>query len=153
MSSSKLWIYQADRLLSPAEEQEIQKEVQQFVDQWKAHGAALQAQCRIEKSLFLIIEVDESFQEATGCSIDASVHFIKKIGADHSVDFFNRQNIAYLKEDKLLLASMLDFAKMAKDGDISPSTWVYDTSLSSGSQMAEKWPVQIQNSWHKRYFA
>lgn len=92
-SESKVWVYTTDRELSASEANFLQNESNVFVRDWAAHGAGLKAGALVYKNRFLILAVDESDVHASGCSIDSSVKFIKAIGSELNIDFFNRMNL------------------------------------------------------------
>ena len=64
--------------MSAAQAAELGEIMDEFVGGWKAR-AQLAAAYRIIADQFLIIAVDESLQQATGCSIDKSVHLLKSL--------------------------------------------------------------------------
>jgi len=92
-SESKVWIYTSDRELTESESQFLQNSANTFVKDWAAHGAGLKANALVYKNRFLILAVDESDVNASGCSIDSSVKFIKAIGNELNINFFNRMNL------------------------------------------------------------
>lgn len=81
-STSKVWVYTSDRPLSVAENDYLQKQSSFFVEDWAAHGVGLKAEALVYKNQFLILAVDESQTNASGCSIDSSVKFVKAMGGD-----------------------------------------------------------------------
>ena len=90
---SRMWFYGLKQPMSLAQKSELSAIMDEFVSSWKAHGSQLAAAFRIVFDQFLIIAVDESQQQATGCSIDKSVHLLQAFGKKHGVDFFNRMLI------------------------------------------------------------
>lgn len=95
---SKVWIYQADRALSTTEKTWLEEQLSAFIAEWAAHGTKLMAGGEILGDYHLVLVVDETAYGASGCSIDSSVRFIKRIGAELNVDFFNRMNMLVEKE-------------------------------------------------------
>ncbi|UPT69069.1 MAG: hypothetical protein M0D57_10815 [Sphingobacteriales bacterium JAD_PAG50586_3] len=73
----RVWIYQADRLLTDSEQQMLAEASAQFVAQWSAHGTPLTAAAQVLNGYFLVLGVDEAQAQASGCSIDKSVNFVK----------------------------------------------------------------------------
>jgi hypothetical protein len=67
---SRIWIYQSNRTLSITEINEIESKIKDFLISWTAHGSDLQASFIIKYSRFIVISLNESFNLATGCSID-----------------------------------------------------------------------------------
>jgi len=87
---SRMWFYGLAAPLTDQQAQVLKTLMNDFVGQWKAHGAQLAAAYRIIGNQCLIIAVDERQQQATGCSIDKSVHLLMEFGQEFGVDFFNR---------------------------------------------------------------
>ena len=71
--SSRVWVYQSNRAFTQEELVELKNELDQFGASWEAHGTKLNSAIEIYYNQFIVIFVDESGQEATGCSIDKSV--------------------------------------------------------------------------------
>ena len=76
---SKIWIYQSNRKLSDDEVTTIDTKCQEFVENWAAHGTSLEASFLLKYNRFIIFGVNQEVQQTTGCSIDASVHFIQQL--------------------------------------------------------------------------
>ena len=83
---SRIWIYQANRSFTDAELEEISADLSLFLQQWTAHGSQLKAGFEIRYKRFLVIGLDQSAASASGCSIDASVHFIQQLEKKYGVD-------------------------------------------------------------------
>lgn len=88
--SSKIWLYQTNRALASNEQEVLQNQLNEFAANWKAHGKNLEAKFWFHNPFLLICEVDESLWGASGCSIDAKVHFLKELGNRYDSDFFVR---------------------------------------------------------------
>jgi hypothetical protein len=88
--SSKIWLYQTNRALASNEQEVLQNQLNEFASNWKAHGKNLEAKFWFHNPFLLICEVDESLWGASGCSIDAKVHFLKELGNRYDSDFFVR---------------------------------------------------------------
>lgn len=92
--SSRVWYYLADRNFDGTESDYIQSKIDEFVSlHWKSHGAKLNATGILLHSQLIALSVDENSLGASGCSIDSSVKFIKELGAELKVDFFNRMYV------------------------------------------------------------
>lgn len=76
---SKIWIYQSNRKFSDDECSEIETDLESFLQNWSAHGTSLEASYQLKYNRFIIIAVNQEVQNATGCSIDASVQFIQNL--------------------------------------------------------------------------
>ena len=91
--TARVWIYQANRSFTEAEIEEIEQGLEEFITQWTAHGAQLQAGFVTRYKRFIIIGLDQSHASASGCSIDASVHFIQALEKKYGVDLLDRMNV------------------------------------------------------------
>lgn len=150
---SKVWIYQSNRQFSQAETQEIQQQLDDFTAQWKAHGHQLQAKALIPYGFFIVLIVDETLANVTGCSIDSSVKVIKEIEATYQVDLFNRFNMAYKIGDQVYVNSKEDFETLITSNQINAETIVFNNLVQTLSDFEQKWEVSMAQSWHKLVFA
>jgi len=150
--NSKVWIYQSDRKLSNLEVDEIKILSDKFVSQWAAHGSKLKAQAEVLYNYFVVLIVDESQANASGCSIDSSVAFIKQIGVKYNIDFFNRLNLAYFNDTKEVeLTHISEIEKAIADNKISSNTIVFNNLTTDLESFKNKWMINITNSWASRY--
>jgi len=146
---SRVWIYQADRQLSDNEAAEIQLHGEQFIAQWAAHGSDLQAAFNVFYNRFLILFADESQVKASGCSIDSSVRFIKKIEKEYQLDLFDRLNLTYRKGGEINLIRMVDFQTAVDKGQLNQETTVFNNLVETKGEFENKWEVPVRESWHK----
>ena len=149
--SSRVWIYQANRSFTNEELEEIQSRLDQFVTQWTAHGADLQAGYLIKYKRFIILALDQLINAATGCSIDASVHFIQQLEREFNVDLLDKMNVSYKQGEFIAYKSLTDFRKMAKQKAVSPKTIVFNNLVNNKAEFLSDWEVPASESWHKRF--
>jgi len=159
-STSKVWIYQAERNLSKEEIGVADKAIEQFTQQWAAHSQALKAKGAILHQRFLVLMVDESMANASGCSIDSSVHFVQELGKHLSIDFFDRMNIAYPIEEVITDSSTItetintfalkDFKQLFTEGKITDSLYIFNNTITNKKDFDEKWLIPIKDSWLAR---
>ena len=154
---ARVWVYQANRPLTDADVQFVQSSLQPALSQWSAHGQPLLASARLVANRFVVIAVDENHSLPSGCSIDASTHFLKTIGqqlsGDSPVDFFDR-SAAYVGPTGEVLTLTLPTIKHAvMDGRLSPDTTVFNTLVSTKAEFDNKWQLPASQTWLNRYFA
>ena len=106
--SSRIWLHLANRKLVASEEQFLKEELTLFLDSWSAHGKRLQCNATLLFSQYLIFSVDENIESASGCSIDSSVHFAKRMGSELGIDFFTRLEVLVIEGDDTRLLSYFD---------------------------------------------
>jgi len=106
--SSRIWLHLANRKLVASEEQFLKEELTLFLDSWSAHGKRLQCNATLLFSQYLIFSVDENIKSASGCSIDSSVHFAKRMGSELGIDFFTRLEVLVIEGNETRLLSYFD---------------------------------------------
>lgn len=150
-NNSRIWIYQANRGLSEAEVTEIQEELSGFLNSWTAHGAGLKAGFEIKYNRFIIIALDQQIQSATGCSIDASVHFIQGLEKKYNIDLLDKMNVSFKQGPYVAYKPLKDFKKMIKDKAVNEKTIVFNNLVASKGEYLEHWEVPASQSWHARF--
>ncbi len=106
--SSRIWLHLANRKLVASEEQFLKEQLTVFLDSWSAHGKRLQCNATLLFSQYLIFSVDENIESASGCSIDSSVHFAKRMGSELGIDFFTRLEVLVVEGNETRLLSYFD---------------------------------------------
>ena len=148
---SRVWIYQSNRSFSKEELSEIKEKLNIFIENWTAHGSDLQSGYTIEYKRFIVIALNQNISSATGCSIDASVHFIQQLEKDYNVDLMDKMNVSYKQGEFVAHKTLLDFKKMAKDKAVSKNTIVFNNLVDNIAEFKENWEVPASESWHSRF--
>ena len=151
--TSKIWIYQSNREFSEKEIAEISQNLENFIGAWKRHGDDLKASYQIKYNQFIVIAVDENFNEVSGCSIDASVNLIKQFEQKFAVDLTNKLNISFKDNHNINVVSLADFQNYAKQQKITSNTVVFNNMITNKSDFEQNWEVTADKSWHKRFLA
>lgn len=109
--SSRVWYYLADRTFDSTESDYILSKIDDFVNvHWKSHGAKLDATGILLHNQLIALTVDDNSLGASGCSIDSSVKFIKELGAELKVDFFNRMYVLISNEEEIQRVHISDLS-------------------------------------------
>lgn len=148
---SRVWIYQANRSFSEQELEEIQSKLDVFIENWTAHGSDLQSGYLIKYKRFIIIAINQDLNKATGCSIDASVHFIQQLEKEYNVDLMDKMNVSYKQGEFVAYKTLIDFKKMAKEKAVSKNTIVFNNLVTNIAEFNENWEVPASDSWHSRF--
>jgi len=148
---SRVWIYQANRSFTEEEISEIEEKLTIFIENWTAHGSDLQSGFTIKYKRFIVIALNQNLNKATGCSIDASVHFIQQLEKDYNVDLMDKMNVSYKQGEYIAYKTLLDFKKMAKDKAVSKHTIVFNNMVNNIAEFNENWEVPASESWHSRF--
>jgi hypothetical protein len=149
---SRVWIYQSNRKFSDEEIAEIEALTKEFIENWSAHGTSLAASFVTKYNRFIIIAVDQDVQQATGCSIDASVQFIQNLEAKYQVDLLDKMNVTFKVGEHIAHKTLIDFKKMAKEKAVTANTIVFNNLVNTVEEWQDFWEVPANESWHNRFF-
>lgn len=150
--TARIWIYQCNRSFTLDEIQEISNKLQTFLEGWTAHGADLKAAFEIRYKRFIVIGLDQNQQLASGCSIDASIHFIQQLETAFKVDLLDKLNVSYKQGDYIAYKPLKEFKKMVKDKAVSKNTIVFNHLVQTKAEYLDFWEVPAAESWHARFF-
>lgn len=149
--NSRVWIYQANRSLDQQELTEIKESLEQFLKEWTAHGSNLRAGYEIRYNRFIVIALDQTQASASGCSIDASVHFIQHLEKKYDIDLLDKMNVSYKQGEYIAYKALSDFKKMAKNRSVSKNTIVFNNLVANKQEYEDHWEVPASESWHGRF--
>ncbi len=149
--TSRVWIYQANRSFTESELEEISSKLNTFIENWTAHGSDLQSGYEIKYKRFIIIGLNQNLNNTSGCSIDASVHFIQQLEQDYNVDLLDKMNVSYKQGEFIAYKTLKDFRKMAKQKAVSKNTIVFNNLVTNIAEYKENWEVPASESWHNRF--
>lgn len=147
---ARIWIYQSNRSLTDQEQEEINTDLKTFLEQWTAHGKDLKAGFELKYKRFIIIGLDAQTQ-ASGCSIDASVHFIQELEKKYEIDLLDRMNVSFKQGDFIAYKTLKDFKVMAKNKSVSKNTVVFNNLVATKAEYLDHWEVPASESWHSNF--
>lgn len=149
---ARLWIFAAERPLAPAEQERLLAAVDEFIEQWSAHGQPLAAARDLRYGQFLMLGVDESQDGASGCSIDAMTRRLGTLERQLGLELQNHAPVLYRTADGVARAARPVFGDKAKAGEVTPETVVFNNSLTRVGDLSDKWEVPASASWHGKAF-
>jgi hypothetical protein len=150
--AARIWLYQTDRPLTDSEIPYVQQVLDEQVARWAAHGQPLTGSARVLHGRFVVLAVDETQHGPSGCSIDASTHWFKELGAQLGLSFFDR-SVAYLDEAGTVRTLPVAGVKAAvAAGEIRPDTLVFNPLVPTLGAWKQDGQVPAAKSWLKRYF-
>src|SRR5579872_5523837 len=135
---SRVWIYQSDKELTDKQASGLLDLLNNFAAEWTAHNHQLKAKAEVRYNRFLILIVDESQAGASGCSIDKSVNFMKQVEQHYGINLFDRFNMAYREEERVLSAPRQEFEDLLRSGKINSQTIVFNNLVHDLRQLETK---------------
>ena len=150
--NARVWIYQSDRAFTQQEVAFISEKTTEFINQWTKHGDNLKGSFTIKHQQFLILAVDESFNNVSGCSIDSSVRFVQQLEQELKLDLMNKLNVSFKDGNNINIVTLAEFKNFAQQAKIKPDTIVFNNLLETKTALENEWEVPAKQSWHQRFF-
>ncbi len=148
--TEKIWIYILSKKLDEAQQKQFLKNCADFTGSWTAHDQPLAAGFELHKGRILIMKVDESAYNASGCSIDKLQRFIQLQEKEWGFELLNRFLVALDMNADLMVVHASKIKELLTANTINENTLVYDTTISSSVQMKE-WKKPLKNTWLSKY--
>ena len=161
--TSRIWIYQANRSLTPEELAEIKADLDKFIVDWTAHGSELIAGYEIKYKRFIALALDQTNASAGSAaplylildlvvySIDASVRFIQGLEKKYNINLLDKMNVSYKQGEFVAYKTLVDFKKMAKNKSVTKNTIVFNNLVANKQEYLNHWEVPAEESWHGRF--
>ncbi len=146
-STSRIWIFLSDRLLTEEEEAQLSNELNNFVLGWQAHGVDLVASAEVLHNSIVVIGVDEHKEPPSGCSIDKAFKLLKSFGESNAIDFFNRLllNISYCNSAKIVTREQVQ--ELIDQKEIAGETLVFNTLAQNLGELRDTTYLSLTASW------
>ncbi|MGE0567609.1 MAG: hypothetical protein AB7O73_06640 [Bacteroidia bacterium] len=146
----KVWTYLLNKELSSEILDDILSKGQTFVANWKAHEMPLDATFEIYKNRIIIVKVDESKYNASGCSIDKLLALIKSFEQEFNIELLNRLLVAYNNSENIAVVSSSQVKEKLESGEMTADTMIFDLSVST-SEALKDWQRPLKETWLKKY--
>ena len=149
--NSRVWVYSSNRKFIQKEIISIRKDLEDFLSIWTSHNQNLETAFELRYDRFIIIAVNQELNSASGCSIDESVRFIKKLENKYEVDLLDKMNVIYKQDKHLYHKKLNEFISMYKNNSVSLNTVVFNNLVNTIGEYKVKWEVPVKESWHNRF--
>jgi len=146
-SSSKVWVYQSNRLFLLNEALEIEIMLKEFTAGWLSHGVPVKGAGYLFFGQFIVLMADERATGVSGCSTDSSVRLIKEIEQRFGVNMFDRTLLAFVVKDKIQLIPMSQLQYAIDNGFISIDTLYFNNLVQTKEELEANWMVPVKESW------
>jgi hypothetical protein len=147
----RIWIYTLSKELSNEQLVDFKYRCQNFVSGWTAHDVSLDASFELYQNRLLIFKVNEDKYNASGCSIDKQVRFVKELEQAFSVELLNRLLVAYENNHQVEVMKASQVKELLASQVISANTLVFDNTITQSSELTSKWKQPLQATWLVKY--
>jgi hypothetical protein len=145
--SSRVWVYQCNRLFFLSEALQIEDILNEFVTRWNSHGTPVKGYANLLYGQFIVFMADETATGVSGCSTDSSVRVIKDIEQRFNVSMFDRQLLAFIVKDKIQMLPLNQLKYAVENNFITPDTIYFNNLVKNKEELINNWMVPVKNSW------
>jgi hypothetical protein len=150
-NEAKIWIYMSDKEFTDEQVSQLSNRLENFCNTWKKHGENLKSSYLIKYNRFIVLGVDESFLEISGCAINKSIQLIQNIESEFGIELMNRLNTAFQNEEKIEVVALQEFKEFAKTKTVNGTTIVFNNLATTKAQFEREWEIPASQSWHSRF--
>jgi hypothetical protein len=145
---SRIWIFGSDRALIGDDARRLLRAADDFLEEWQAHGEQLRCARQWIDDRFLVIGVDPTTANASGCSIDGLFRAFRvlegelgtRLVAGGRVFYRDAQGVAHP-------ATRPEFERLATQGVVGAETPIFDTSLTSAEELRRGFERPAGETW------
>ena len=148
---SRIWIFQANRRLGPAELETVNSSLREFTGEWAAHGSPLKTSFTVKFDQFIILAADDTHESPSGCSIDSSVRVLKGLEQTLGIQLFDRNQVAFNLGGEVVLVSLRDLKQKFQEGILNQETLTFNNLVGTKSEFEKVWLLPAGDTWLRRY--
>ena len=148
---ARLWVYQCNRKFISSELEAINSSLQEFLASWSAHGTELKSAYALYYDQVIVLSVDESSHGASGCSIDASVTFMKLLEETYEISLLDRTQIGFVIDKGIMVLNLSQIKEAITSDKIKPKDIILNNAVSSVAEFKKSWYQTVDQSWCKKY--
>lgn len=152
-SSSRVWVYQCNRLFTLGEALEVEDRLKAFTSGWLSHGTPVKGAGYLFFGQFIILLADERATWVSGCSTDSSVRLIKEIEQRFGVNMFDRTTLAFVIKEKVQLLPLSQVPYAIDNGFINGDTLYFNNVVQTKEELENGWIIPAKDSWLGKRFS
>jgi hypothetical protein len=146
--SSRVWVFGSDRPVTGPAAQRLLGEVDRFLEDWKAHGAPLRCSRLWRDDRFLVIGVDQSDANASGCSIDGLFRSLRALEQEIGAKLVGGGRVYYRDHSGVAQsAERSELDGLVARGEVGPNTVVFDPSITDLGEWRAKFEQPARKTW------
>lgn len=146
---ARVWVFGTAEALSPESEAALLAAVDEYLDDWRAHGSPLTVGRDWRDGHFLAVAVDQRDENASGCSLDALFRVLRDLEQHIGTPLLGNARV-YFRSDEgsVRVTDRAGFAEAAQSGLVGSGTRVFDLSVQTAGEWRKRFETTAANSWH-----
>jgi hypothetical protein len=150
--NARVWISGFSKALNQEQQELVQSSYKNFLSSWKSHGKELKGDYDMLHGRFNVLAL-ENPDDASGCSIDASVGILKELKRDHQLDALGATKIFFEKDGEIECVERPEFSKLCRTGVIQEDSTVFHLLHQSLGELRDQGlRLPFAKSWHAKAF-
>lgn len=149
--SSRVWIYQSNRMLTFSEALALEPMLEAFKEEWNSHGKKVKGFANLLYGRFIVLMADETVEPVSGCSTDSSVRLIRQVEQAFNIQLFDRQSLAFIIKDKIEAIPLSQLEYALQNGFLNENSLYFNNTVATKAELLQNWISPIRETWLKRY--
>ena len=116
-----------------------------------SNGLLLDASFELYQNRLLVFKVNEDKYNASGCSIDKQLRFVKELEQAFSVELLNRLLVAYENNNQVEVIKSTQVKELLTSRVISENTLVFDNTITQSTELSTNWKQPLKSTWLAKY--
>lgn len=151
---ARVWVYVAESPIPSDKQSGLLATIHGFLSSWRSHGRPVTAAAEIVANKFLLVSGYVASGDVSGCGIDASVRALDEAAQRSGLRWSSPLNLHFHHADGVVRSVPRgEFRRLAREGEISLDTDVYDPAVSSIADLRYgRFQRPASESWHSSFF-
>ncbi|HEX6923961.1 MAG TPA: hypothetical protein VF167_00920 [Longimicrobiaceae bacterium] len=151
---ARIWIFASPEPLSREQSSGLLERVDEFLEEWHAHGHPVVGGRDWRYDRFLVVGADERATGVSGCSTDALFRVFKAAERELGISLLDGSLVWFREGGEIRATTRAEFRRKVQAGEVGPDTIVFDnTARTAGDLRAGRWERPMRESWHAKAFA
>ncbi|MEM1042604.1 MAG: hypothetical protein AAGI91_08245 [Bacteroidota bacterium] len=150
---ARVWVFTADRSLSPDEQDRLLGAMRQFTAQWGSHGRPVPGEATVLHDRFLVVAAHLQ-GGVSGCGIDSMTHAAEAAGQALGIDWIGGLQVVYRDASGAVQAlPRAAFRDQVRAGAVTADTLVFVTTVDTVENLRSGGLERPAHAaWHARVF-
>ncbi len=146
--ASRVWVFGSDNVISGEAEKALLARVDEFLEQWKAHGEPLHVGRQWREGRFLVVAVDQSTAGASGCSIDGLFRVLQQVQHEVAANLVGGGRVFYRDSTGgVCSVARGQLEDIATRGALSRDSVVFDTTVTDLGAWRQHFERPAKDCW------
>ena len=147
---ARVWVFGSAAELSPDAAATLLKSVDEYLEDWRAHGSPLTVARDWRDDRFLAIAVDQRDENASGCSLDALFRVLQGLESRLGIALLGNSRVYFRAVDGSVQATdRSGFVELAQGGSIKAGSRVFDLSVPTVGDWRDHFETSAAAAWHR----